>query len=199
MFKSLLLPGWGQLSLGRERSAKTFFAIETAGWVSVIAFLWGGRMIADDARIMSRAYSGLQPDFALTDGAMDVLESYYSRTDHLDELRREARDLYPEDLDRQKDFTESQDLGLDWGWESDEHWTEFIDTRQRSRSVRRRAVGFTGILVFNRIVSGLLAARQANADINARTERNTIEPFLTLSPSNPADATLNWGFRVRFR
>ena len=163
-FLSLLLPGLGEYYAGSLSRAKIFLGAEAGIWASFGVFRAYESLRATDARLFAAAHAGARavPPFSLSAGtsageryALDFLhdlEFYQSR----DEFNRYARwrsgpnaAVYPE-TDKWQ-----------WEWKSETDRLRYRGLRNSERKARQRSFYAVGVVLFNRLISGIDAARIA--------------------------------------
>jgi len=197
LLHSLIVPGWGQKKLGRTGWAKVFLASEVASLSLVGAFYWRSRLVRSDYQLYARAYSGLGTQVPLSEHVLRSLEDYQSRVQHLEALREEARTRYPEDMEKQVQYIQGYDIGVDWAW--DEGKMEgYRVLRKRARKSQSKSIQFTGLIVCNHILSALLSARQAAAADGEGSILGRRVDFLATVFEPGLSNILAWGFRCYF-
>ena len=140
--QSLVLPGWGEQSLGESKRAQGFFLRETALW---FIFL-GGKKAADWYESDYRAFAGLHADvsmagknylFAVNLGHYDSFEEY----NDLKERKRLVTEKYREGE------------GLEWQWDNKANRIKYDKMRINSSIYRKYATFAVGGLVLHRLIS----------------------------------------------
>ncbi len=167
MLYSLILPGLGEYYLGHRTRAKGFFVAEGAIWTAFTVFRVQGNHRRDLYREYAEVNAGVprrnDDDYYRVIGNYDSAEGPYSANE---QVRREARAIFPNQPDRQEEyFQEHAYLGDDaWQWGSTESRLRFKDMRSSSLDAYHRADLSIGLAVANRILSvldaGILAAKQ---------------------------------------
>jgi len=161
---SLLLPGLGEYYAGETGRAKIFLGTEIGIWTSFGAFRVYESLRATDAKLfaVTRARAKADPPFVFSGSiATDAhstldylhdLEFYRSR----DDFNRRARwrsgqgaSVYPETEEWQ------------WEWENDAARLRYRELRNSERRARQRSFYAVGAAFFNRLISGIDAARLA--------------------------------------
>lgn len=169
---SILLPGMGQLSMGEKGHAIPFFIAEGLIWTSYIYWQVAGNLREDDYIEQARLNAGV--------GVSDADDDYwglvgqYSRSSgegpnsYEEDLRREARDLYPFDPAAQDAYVaENLPAGDEaWEWSTEDLRSQYRDTRESSNSAFHRAKYSFAAALLNRVVSvidvQLLRRKQRN-------------------------------------
>jgi hypothetical protein len=181
MLYSLILPGLGQQYLGHSGRAKIFYVAEGAIWTSFAVFRIQGNHREDLYKEFAAINAGPKErdddDFYRTIGNFVSSDGPFSANE---EVRRQARALFPDDRDAQDQYFEDHAYTGDdaWEWESEDAQQRFGEMRTSSLDAYHRSELAVGLLVANRLVSvldvGLLAARRKNdhADDEARLSWN---------------------------
>ncbi len=143
VLRSLVLPGWGQRTLGADRWARRFVVAEAGLWLSMAAANKWAAVNRDDYRSYAAQYAGVanrsRPDiYYFRLGAWDNMGEY-----NQDQLRRRnIAAVYVTGSD------------ADWDWEGLAH-------RQRYRELRRSSLRWdqaTTIALSGLVVNRVLAA-----------------------------------------
>jgi len=145
-FKSLVLPGWGQLELGQKSAALTFFGTEAALVGGMLALNSYGRAGRADYHSLAAAYAGVVGDHN-HDFYVDV--GNWMNVDEYNERRLR---------DRQFDalYTSPEDR---WYWDSEEHRGQMERARVRSDGAFNKIFYLVGGLAINHIASAIHAGR----------------------------------------
>ncbi len=156
---SLLLPGMGELSMGEKGRATGFFIAEGLIWSSYIYWTVAGNLRQDDYIEQANLNAGV----GVGDGEDDYwrLVGQYERSSgtgpdsYEEELRREARDTYPDDPAAQDQYV-AQNLPTGesaWEWTSSDLMATYQETRENSNRAFNRAEYSFAAAILNRIVS----------------------------------------------
>lgn len=145
-FKSLVVPGWGQLELGQKSAALTFFGTEVALVGGMLALNSYGRAGRADYHSLAAAYAGVVGDHN-HDFYVDV--GNWMNVDEYNERRLR---------DRQFDalYTSPEDR---WYWDSEEHRGQMERARVRSDGAFNKIFYLVGGLAINHIASAIHAGR----------------------------------------
>ncbi|MFH0777010.1 MAG: hypothetical protein V2A71_00120 [Candidatus Eisenbacteria bacterium] len=161
---STLLPGAGEYYAGKKERAKAFFLAEAAIWTGFIVFEVQGHLRKDSyieyAGLMAGADAEGKPeDYCRALGQ-------YARSDpgpgsYNEDVRREARALYPDDRQRQDEYVQQNGYFGDdaWDWQSQEDQARYRSLRRKSLLSFRRATYMLGVAAAARILSAMDAAR----------------------------------------
>ncbi len=140
--QSLVLPGWGEQSLGESKRAQGFFLRESALWLVLL----GGKKAADWYDSDYRAFAELHADvsmagknylFAVNLGHYDSFEEY----NDLKERKRQVTEKYEEEK------------GFEWQWDNRANRIKFDKMRINSSIYRKYAKFAVGGLVLHRLIS----------------------------------------------
>jgi hypothetical protein len=178
--KSLIVPGWGQYSLGGTNTALTFFGAELILVGGMLTLNSYGRSTRDDYEAMAAAYAGVSGSHS---------HSYY-----VDVGNWLSVDQYNEQRLRERDFaalyTDPRDR---WSWESDQQRGSMENLRIKSDRAFNNILYFAGGLVLNHVASAIHAGRLA-----VRQQKR----LSALSPSgwgmDVAPMVRSKGLKVRF-
>ena len=151
---SLVLPGSGQMRMGSHGKAYVFIAAEAISWMSFLGFNFYGHSIENDARIYGYARAGA--DFHRSDAAYwSAVELNLSREAYLEELRRIARSIYPDDPEAQQAYVQDNAVECEWRWTSQSEWYRFQDLRKSARVIFSRADLLLGVVALNHLISAV--------------------------------------------
>lgn len=190
---SFLLPGLGQLRMGRTLRSKIFFGLEGATWVAIGSFLWQGYARENAYKDYAVAFAAVSST-SHSDEYYETIGKYMSNEGpggYNEYVRREARDLYYPDVDAMNAYYAGNSIvGIEsWRWESEKAFGLYNDLRDGSRSSYRRALyaGFFALAL--RVVSAVDAVRLARG--SAGDGQN--DESLSMSIKHQYD-----GFRISF-
>ena len=165
MLYSLLLPGLGELYLGHQGRAAGFFVAEGAIWSGFAIFRSQGSHRRDLYREFAALHAGVpardDDDFYRVIGNYVSSDGPFSANE---QVRREARLLYPDDREKQDEYFQEnayvQEDGWDWG--DEDTLDRYGEMRKASEDAYDRAKLTLGLLVANRLLSvldvGILAS-----------------------------------------
>jgi hypothetical protein len=168
LLRSLTLPGWGQATLGRRRSAAVFETADLGIWVTFTSFRIQEQMRRDAYSHTARLGAGIDlkgrdEEFRRIVGAFVSSDEY-----NLFVVARDAANLYLTDLANPdmagyRAYIAKYSLaGPDaWNWASREQWLRYGAQRKNAQRAAIRANSMLGIAIANRLVSALHAARAA--------------------------------------
>jgi hypothetical protein len=191
---SFLLPGLGQLRMGRALRSKIFFGLEGATWVAIGSFLWQGYARENAYRDYAEAFAGISGT-SHSDEYYETIGKYMSNEGpggYNEYVRREARDLYYPDIDAMNAYYADNSIvgAYSWRWESEKTFSLYNDLRDGSRSSYRRALyaGFFALAL--RVVSAVDAVRLARGSAG---DGNNGGKSVSMSIKHQHD-----GFRISF-
>jgi hypothetical protein len=179
---SLLLPGLGEMSLGAKKRAIGFFVAEGLIWTHYVWFQVAGDLRRDDYIEQARLNAGVGVDSAEDD--YWKLVGQYDRSSgsgpgsYEEVVRREARDLYPEDPAAQDDYVAKNLPSGDqaWDWSSADLQADYRDTRNSSNHAFDRAKYSFAAAILNRLVSAVdtqILHRRLSKDGQANLDEGT--------------------------
>ena len=173
---SLLLPGMGEVSMGAKGRAAGFLTGEALIWSNFIYWKVAGHLRKDDYIDQANLNAGVgvsqeSDDYWRLVGQFER-SSGSGPGSYEEDLRREARDLYPNDPAAQDAFVaEKLPTGnRAWDWSSPELQSSYTSTRENSKRAFNRAQYSFAAAIFNRVVSVIdvqLLRRKAAKEIRS--------------------------------
>lgn len=151
---SLLVPGWGQHILRNNLKSEIMLWTDGAIWLLYGGFNWYGSSRNHDAKL----FSGINA-FANTKIKSDkyyrALEQYDNSDTYNEDIRREAREQFPDDPDAQNNYIAQYGYFGDstWNWKSDSLRFVYWEKRKSARAAFTRAGFVLGGALLNRLVS----------------------------------------------
>jgi hypothetical protein len=156
---SLLLPGTGELYLGHSGRATGFFVAEGLIWTNYIYWTVAGDMRQDNYIEQAQLNAGVGVSSA-SDSYWSLVGQYTASSGdgpdtYEEQLRVEARDLYPYDPAAQDAYVvENLPKGAEaWSWTSAALQDQYVSTRQSAQQADDNAKYSFGAAVLNRIIS----------------------------------------------
>jgi len=145
-FKSLLLPGWGQHSLGANTSARTFLVAEAVLWGLVIGSNLHGKYLAEDYKDMAAGHASVRGSGKDSRYWVDI-GNFNSIFDYNQEKlqQRSVADLRD---------PESEDF---WYWDSPDNRRSYENLRVRSDAAYERGSFAIAAVITNHIISAIHA------------------------------------------
>ena len=145
-FKSLAVPGWGQMEMSEDKRAKNFFILEACTWISFLGSNYSNNWYTDNYMSFGSYHAGIDLD-NISDNELSLLVVHLSQYDNMyeynDMMERQRRydDVYP-------DIPKYQ-----WDWDSNKNRNSFNDLRVKS-SFAKKMNNFTiAALLVNRALS----------------------------------------------
>lgn len=153
---SLLLPGLAQLRQGQRAKGTAFLAAEAVFWGGALAGRLQGNERRDSSYEMLEIYAGVSDPRGRTSDYYRLVGILPSSDIWDDEIvRRDARRLYPDDLEARERYYEANRTPRDraWTWESDAARDRYREKRSESQRAYRRSRNFVGLLLGNRMLA----------------------------------------------
>ncbi len=161
---SAVLPGWGQLYTGHTTRAKVFLGVEAAIWFGYASYTVQGDMRRDDYQEHASIFAGVGDNMS-SSYYQDIADFIRSEGDasYNQDIRAEARSLFPDDLDAQAAYLAANGYSddLSWQWQSEARFDHYRELRRLEQQSERNAFYMTGLAVLNRAVSSIDAAWMA--------------------------------------
>ena len=147
--KSLLLPGWGQISQGRKEQAVVFLSLEGIFWGGMLAVHTYGSWLEDDYKAYAEVHAGIEAEGKGHEFFVDIgnYSSVYSYN-QIQQLERDWDSLYLGE-------------GFYWQWDSDCSRRTFEDMRIKSDTFKNSVIYFAGAIVANHLIAAIDAARHS--------------------------------------
>ena len=155
MVASALIPGTGEWLLGHKMKAEIFLWLDGAVWLTYAGLSWYGNSKEHDARIFATQWSGAnldqKPEYYKT------LERYDNSSDYNTDIIREARSIYPDSIEAQKEYLAKNGYFEDeaWDWDSDSSRMTYYYKRKSARTTIHQAGLILGGVLMNRLISCL--------------------------------------------
>jgi hypothetical protein len=149
-----VLPGTGQMLLGSAKRGEAVLWADGALWALWTGFSWYSSAREHDSRIVAARECGA--DLTVRESRYyKALERYDNADLYNEDVRRDARDAYPDDPVRQHAYYEAQGYfgAQAWDWSSDSSRYGYWATRKSGRTAALRAQFAAGALLLNRLVS----------------------------------------------
>lgn len=152
---SLILPGTGQLISGVRNRGEAMLWMDGVMWVGCAGFSWYRNSKEEDARLIAKKFAGANISIK-NPQYYRALERYKSSSEYNEDIRRVARELYPDDPDAQRRYYESHGYfgEQEWNWSSDSiRIYSYWQTRRAARAAGMTVSFLTAGLVLNRLIS----------------------------------------------
>ncbi len=166
--KSILIPGWGQISTGRKHTGYAFLTAEALLISSVIGAQMYASWLEDDYIAFAKQHAGVRGD--------KEHQYYVDIGNWLD--RRSYNERRLQDRNYEALYTDPR---YDWTWDADASRAYFKDLRIKSDSAGQISVMLIGGLLLNHLASAVDASRGVKKDetISVNTDyRSTIKVSL---------------------
>ncbi len=180
-FKSLLIPGWGELSVGSP-GGYAFLGADIMLWASRFYCGEEVKLHEKDALNYAFQYAGVNAG-KHSDDYLYLLGRYNSSGfepgGYNETIVKRANNLYPNDSAARNQYINDNaifDDNLYWEWESREARRQYSIKRKNADHNRDYIKAITGIIVANRIISVFNAVR-------ATRKSNRIEVELNFEPN----------------
>ena len=169
---SCVVPGWGEIYAGETTRGRWFMATEATIWAGYGAFRLQTGMREDEYKDYAQVFAGADAG-AGSEYLSDMGGYIRSEGDdsYNESIRRDARSLYPYDLEAQAAYlAENGYFGdLSWDWGTRDNFIEYRSIRQAASASERNAFYATGLALLNRVISaidGAWMARRHNAGVS---------------------------------
>ena len=161
---SLLLPGMGELSLGKYDQGKYFTIAEGVLWLTWGSFQWYGNWVQDDARRFAAQHAGVDPGGKSDQYFIDIgnFRSVYAFNDQV-LLDRDPQKLYP------------PNSAFYWNWDADSDREQYRQLRVASDEAYNDSRFVVAAVLVNHVVSAVNAARLAISHNKAAAESGTLD------------------------
>jgi len=192
---SLLLPGLGELYIGNDNRAKTFFIVDGVLWTAFIVFQIQGHRREDSYQQYAQTFAGVAST-GHSDDYYSAIGQFGSSDVYESELKKESRlELWPDvgyDAmeryyleNRVEDFEE-------WEWSSFDNRVDYRELRSSSTLAYRRSGYFLAAAALNRVIASLFAyqgvkSKRGELDDGGGAESN--KGGYRLDVSSPATVT----------
>ena len=151
---SVVLPGTGQMMLGSAKRGEALLWLDGTLWALWSGFSWYSSAREHDARLYAGREAGA--DLAVKESHYyRALEQYDNSDQYNEGVRSDARDIYPDDPERQHAYYESRGYfgSKVWNWSSDSARFRYWRTRRAGRDAAMNAQFAVGALLLNRLAS----------------------------------------------
>ena len=145
-FKSLVVPGWGELSISENKRAKNFLILEACSWLSFLGSHYSNNWYIKNYTSFSKHHADIDldlinsQDLSLLIVHMSQYDNIYDYNETMERQRR-ADDSYPEDSNYY------------WNWDNSDNRQIFNNLRINS-SLSQKINNFTiAAFIINRFIS----------------------------------------------
>ncbi len=174
LFRSVVLPGWGQQYLNDgswKGKASAYATVDLGLWLGVLTSIRRHGHYTHAAQNYAQfqanaSLEGKDRDFLVRIGNYDSSQDY----------------LYALELARRWNLIEAASEPVNsWTWGSTEERATYSQLRDQAEAMRRQRILFTGLLVGNRLLSAISAARGTRLHNKALVQFSTQDGAPSLS------------------
>ena len=178
LFRSMLVPGWGESRLGEQKRAKVLLMSELAIWTS---FFMG--------RSLSGSFIDEYEALAVLNAGADIRGKEYGYILNLSNY--DTMELYNHDMDLQRNWDEKyNDSSYDWNWNSQSNRFKFNDLRKKSIVYQEISEFAIAGMIINRILSAIDVIY-----LNGRNKR--VKMFSYVNPEGDSGIRINLLFTIK--
>lgn len=155
LLASAVLPGSGQMLSGARGRGEAMMWLDGTFWLCWAGLSWYRSNKEQDAKLVAKEFAHANTSIA-DPKYYRALERYRSSEEFNEDVRREAREIYPDDPDAQRRYYESRAYFGEaaWRWSSDSiRIYSYWQTRKTVRSIGMAASFLSAALVLNRLIS----------------------------------------------
>lgn len=145
VWKSLIIPGWGEYSLNQKQRGKLFIVTETLLWIGVSGSIIGSRLEKNTYQSIAREHAGISKGDKPRQFWVDI-GNYNNKNDFI------AEHLRWRDFDAIEAY---KDKKWDWDWDSSPQQKHFENKRVNSDQLLLAGKFLIGGIVLNHIISGI--------------------------------------------
>jgi hypothetical protein len=182
---SLLFPGLGHRAINHTSRGQIFMAADVGTWGGFGGFRLQGHLRRKSYIDMAHIYAGVPSPEGRSDEYYRFLGEFPSSNDYDEEIRREARARYGDDIAARDSYYDAHKMPADqiWQWKSEAEWSRYRDKRNASQLSYKRGRYLLGLAVANR----LLAAVDAMRLYHSHGRGNGMSFYLSGDPSEPRE------------
>jgi hypothetical protein len=156
VLSSVLVPGLGQHILKNNLKSEIMLWTDGAIWLTYAGFTWYGHSRNNDAKLFAgiNAYANTN---IKSDKYFRAIERFNTTDEYNQDIRREAREQFPNDPSAQNTYILENGYYGDstWNWSGDSLRFVYWEKRKASRAAITRAGFVLGGALLNRIVSAI--------------------------------------------
>jgi len=175
-FKSLIIPGWGQLELEEQKRSRNFLILEACSWLSFLGSSYANNWYIDDYISFGTYHAGIDLN-TINDSELSLLIVHMSQYDNMYEFN--------ETMERQRRFNDTYpDIQkYQWDWDTTKNRNNFNDLRIKSSNAKKINNFTVAALIVNRIVSFI--------DVAYLNGQNGVKLESTLIPTSNSSLAFN--------
>lgn len=153
---SVILPGLGQRMLNNNLKSEIMLWTEGSIWLLYGGLQWYGNSRNNDAKIFA-GINAMANTKIKSDKYYRALERYDNTDLYNEDIRREARERFPNDPQQQLNYLYQYGYFGDsiWDWKSDSLRFAYWEKRKSARTAFTRAGFVLGSALLNRLVSAI--------------------------------------------
>ncbi len=191
---SLILPGLAQLRMGKKTEGISFLVADAGFWTGFAAWRIQGLYRKDSYIEMAQIYAGVQHPEGQSEDYYRLIGSWPSSASYEENIRIEARDLYPNDVKQREAYFEAHQVPADqaWNWETYAAWNRYLAKRDDADRSYRRSRIMLGLAAANRLAAFLDAAILSSRGAGRKTLGLSVTPG-----ESPASAVLRLSYSFR--
>ena len=154
VIKSLIIPGWGEYSFGYHNRAKLFLLSDALSITQFVIYFSLNRSYNKGALLFAAENAGADGNY-FKESYLEDIEDYTSSENYNLAVRMKARELFPDDIDKQEQYIDRYSYSGDkcWEWDDYDLYNEFKDIRKQANYYRIKSNTMLGISIFLRVVS----------------------------------------------
>lgn len=162
---SMAIPGWGQKMTGHSGRAEAFLGAEIGIWTAFTVFQVQGHLRRNSYIDYAEVMAGVQNGDNASEEYYRNVGRYMSTEDYMQDVQRDARARYLDDLEARRAYVENHSIPTDrrWEWENQSDRHRYRDKRSASMSAYQRRTYMIGVGIVNRLLSAIDAARSFQA------------------------------------
>lgn len=151
---SVIVPGWGQRMLKNNLKSEIMLWTDGAIWLTYSGFTWYGYSRNSDAKLFAGINANANTKIK-SDKYYRAIERYNNTGEYNEDIRREARERYPDDPLAQNDYILENGFWGDstWKWSNDSLRFVYWQKRKSARTAFIRARFVLGAALLNRLIS----------------------------------------------
>ena len=153
---SLVVPGWGQHMLKNNLKSEIMLWTDATIWLLYGGFNWYGNSRNHDAKLFA-GINAIANTKIKSDKYFRALERYDNSDIFNEDIRREARERFPDDPEAQNNYIAQYGYygDLTWDWKSDSLRFSYWEKRKSARTAFTNAGFILGGAILNRLVSAI--------------------------------------------
>ena len=144
VYKSLILPGWGELDLKNNQRSKQFLIQESSIWIVFLGL-----------RYISNSYESSYKAFAALHASTDLNNKPFQYRVDIGDYNTYDEFIEFKKRNRQTDQIWPEGLGYEWSWDSEENRQEYDQMRIVSGLSKKYSKFAVGAMIANRILSAI--------------------------------------------